>query len=64
MESAPYTIVRIGLYGLSHAESAEQAQRWIYSLPKVYMRQLVHEHLFANPQMHFTVTVHTMAVAS
>ena len=56
--------ITIGLYGLSHAESAEQAQRWIYSLPKVYMRQLAQEHLLANPQMHFTVTVHTIAVPS
>src|SRR6266849_4851992 len=47
---ATLSAITIGLYGLSHVESAEQAQRWIYSLPKVYMRQLAQEHLFANPQ--------------
>jgi|GEM_PF-1849351 len=61
---ATLSAITIGLYGLSHAESAEQAQRWIYSLPKVYMRQLTQEHLLANPQMYFTVTVHTIAVPS
>lgn len=61
---ATLSAITIGLYGLSHAESAEQAQRWIYSLPKVYMRQLTQEHLLANPQMHFSVTVHTIAVPS
>ncbi len=46
---ATLSAITIGLYGLSHVESAEQAQRWIYSLPKVYIRQLAQEHLFANP---------------
>ena len=59
---ATLSAITIGLYGLSHAESAEQAQRWIYSLPKVYMRQLAQEHMFAHPQMHFTVTVRAVAV--
>ncbi len=61
---ATLSAITIGLYGLSHAESAEQAQRWIYSLPKVYMRQLTQEHLLANPQMYFTVTAQAMAVPS
>jgi len=59
---ATLSAITIGLYGLSHAETAEQAQRWIYSLPKVYLRQLTQEHMFAPHQMHFTVTVHTVAV--
>ena len=61
---ATLSAITIGLYGLSHVESAEQAQRWIYSLPKVYIRQLAQEHLFANHQMHFTVTVHAIAIPS
>jgi len=52
------------LWNRPHTPSREELKRWIYSLPKVYMRQLAQEHLLANPQMHFTVTVHTMAVAS
>jgi hypothetical protein len=59
---ATLSAITIGLYGLSHAETAEQAQRWIYSLPKVYMRQLAQEHMFAPQQTHFTVTVHAVAV--
>lgn len=59
---ATLSAITIGLYGLSHAETAEQAQRWIYSLPKVYMRQLTQEHMFAPQQTHFTVTVHAVAV--
>jgi hypothetical protein len=59
---ATLNAITIGLYGLSHAETAEQAQRWIYSLPKVYMRQLAQEHMFAPQQTHFTVTVHAVAV--
>lgn len=57
---ATLSAITIGLYGLSHAETAEQAQRWIYSLPKVYMRQLAQEHMFAPQQTHFTVTVHAV----
>ena len=61
-ELATLSAITIGLYGLSHAETAEQAQRWIYSLPKVYMRQLAQEHMFAPQQTHFTVTVHAVTV--
>ncbi len=59
---ATLSAITIGLHGLSHAETAEQAQRWIYSLPKVYMRQLAQEHMFVHHQTHFTVTVHAVAV--
>jgi hypothetical protein len=48
---ATLSAITIGLYGLSHAETAEQAQRWIYSLPKVYMGQLAQEHMVAHHQM-------------
>ncbi len=59
---ATLSAITIGLYGLSHAETAEQAQRWIYSLPKMYMRQLTQEHMFAPQQTHFTVTVHAVSL--
>lgn len=59
---ATLSAITIGLYGLSHAETAEQAQRWIYSLPKVYMRQLAQEHMVAHHQTYFTVTVHAVTV--
>ena len=59
---ATLSAITIGLYGLSHAETAEQAQRWIYSLPKMYVRQLAQEHMFAPQQTHFTVTVHAVPV--
>jgi hypothetical protein len=59
---ATLSAITVGLYGLSHAETAEQAQRWIYSLPKVYMSQLAQEHMFAPQQTHFTVTVQAVAV--
>src|SRR5260370_30014683 len=59
---ATLSAITIGLYGLSHTETAEQAQRWIYSLPKVYMRQLAQEHMVAHRQTYFTVTVHAVTV--
>ncbi len=37
-----------GLYKLSHVDSAERAQRWMYKLPKLYYSQLAREHLIIN----------------
>lgn len=56
--------ITVGLYGLSHAESAEQAQHWLYVLPQEYSRQLAQEHLIAPSSPQFTVTVHVSAVPS
>ncbi len=40
--------ITIGLYRLSHVDSAERAQRWMYKLPKLYHSQLAQEHLIIN----------------
>jgi hypothetical protein len=40
--------ITIGLYRLSHVDSAESAQRWMYKLPKLYHSQLAQEHLIIN----------------
>lgn len=61
---AMLSTITIGLYGLSQVESAEQAQDWIYSLPKVYIEQLDREHLLAAAPVQFTVTVHVTTVPS
>jgi hypothetical protein len=44
---ATLAAITVGLYGLSHAETAEQAQHWLYALPQQYMGQLAQEHLLA-----------------
>ncbi len=49
--------ITISLYGLSRADSAEKAQRWLYKLPKLYTKQLTQEHLVTNTQTHIAVTV-------
>lgn len=59
---ATLAAITVGLFGLSHAESAEQAQYWLYALPQEYARQLAQEHLIAPPSPQFTVTIH-MATA-
>lgn len=66
---ATLSAITIGLYGLSHVESAEQAQDWIYSLPKAYIEQLDREHLLAVAPVQFTVptvpsTAGQMAIAA
>ena len=40
--------ITVGLYRLSHVDSAESAQRWMYKLPKLYHSQLAQEHLIIN----------------
>jgi len=40
--------ITVGLYRLSHVDSAERAQRWMYKLPKLYHSQLAQEHLIIN----------------
>lgn len=37
--------ITFGLYGLSQIETAEQAERWMYKLPKMYSDRLEQEHL-------------------
>ena len=54
--------ITIGLYRLSQVDSAERAQRWMYKLPKLYYSQLAQEHLLANPQFQFTVSVHSIGM--
>ena len=49
--------ITISLYGLSRADSAEKAQRWLYKLPELYTKQLTQEHLVTNTQTHIAVTV-------
>ncbi len=61
---ATLSAITIGLYGLSHVEFAEQAQDWIYSLPKAYIEQLDREHLLAVAPVQFTVTVHGTTIPS
>jgi len=46
------------LYELSQADSAEEAQDWMYTLPKVYHNQLARERLIGNLQSQETVSVH------
>jgi hypothetical protein len=55
---ATLAAITVGLYGLSHTESAEQAQHWLYVLPRQYVEQLAQEHLLATPSFQFSVTVH------
>ncbi len=40
--------ITVGLYRLSHVDSAERAQRWMYKLPKQYRSQLAQAHLIIN----------------
>jgi hypothetical protein len=55
---ATLAAITVGLYGLSHTESAEQAQYWLYVLPQQYAEQLAQEHLLATPSFQFSMTVH------
>jgi hypothetical protein len=55
---ATLAAITVGLYGLSHAETAEQAQHWLYALPQQYMGQLAQEHLLAALSFRFSATVH------
>lgn len=41
------TNITFGLYTLSHVDTAEEAQGWMYELPVVYWRQLSQEHLIS-----------------
>ncbi len=48
--------VTLGLYVASEVESAEQAQRWMYKLPKIYSDRLQEEHLVRHVQWTVTIT--------
>lgn len=50
--------ITLGLYTVSEVESAEQAQRWMYKLPKIYRDRLEEEHLVVEP-VQWTVTLST-----
>lgn len=50
--------ITFGLYALSEVESAEEAQRWMYKLPKIYRNRLDEEHLIVAPAQ-LTVTIST-----
>ncbi len=56
--------ITFGLYGLSQVETAEEAQRWIYTLPKVYHSQLEQAHLVSSAQGQVTVTIRAEIVSS
>ncbi len=51
--------ITFGLYTLTQAESAEDAQNWLYELPILYRRQLVQERLVTSIQAQIVVTRNT-----
>jgi hypothetical protein len=55
--------ITIGLYKLTQVESAEQAERWMYKLPKMYYDKLEHEHLVIEPPQ-VTVTISADLITS
>lgn len=55
--------ITFGLYGLSQVETAEEAERWIYTLPKVYHSQLEQDHLISSAQGQVTVTIRAEIVS-
>jgi hypothetical protein len=48
--------ITFSLHTLSQADTAEDAQSWIYELPTLYLRHLSQEHLITNIQVQLTVT--------
>lgn len=48
--------ITFGLYGLSQIETAEEAEQWIYTLPKVYLSQLEQDHLITQPKGQMTIS--------
>ncbi|QBD80439.1 hypothetical protein EPA93_32485 [Ktedonosporobacter rubrisoli] len=48
--------ITLSLHTLSQANTAEEAQSWIYELPMLYSRQLAQEFLTVNNQTHITIT--------
>lgn len=69
--------ITLSLCKLSHSETAEKAQRWVYKLPKLYRSQLEQAHLLASTQLqpgasiampimstqtHLTMTLHTTTI--
>lgn len=57
-ELAMLANITLGLYTISEVESAEEAQRWMYKLPKIYRDRLEEEHLVVE-RLQFTVTIST-----
>lgn len=69
--------ITLSLCKLSHSETAEKAQRWMYKLPKLYHSQLEQAHLLTSTQLrpdasmamptmstqtHLTMTLHTTTI--
>ncbi len=52
--------ITFGLYGLSQVETAEEAEQWIYTLPKVYHSQLEQDHLITQPKGQMTMSFHAV----
>ena len=48
--------ITFSLRTLSQADSAEEAQNWMYELPVLYSRQLAQEHLVTNLPTQLIVT--------
>lgn len=48
--------ITLSLHTLSQADTAEEAQSWIYDLPGLYLHQLTQERLLTNIQVHLTAT--------
>jgi hypothetical protein len=59
---ATLAAITVGLYGLSHAETAAQAQHWLYILPQQYVVQLTQERLLATLSFQFSAIVHIATV--
>jgi hypothetical protein len=51
--------ITVSLYNLSRADSADEAQSWMYELPILYWNQLSQEHLAANIQVQSIVTTNS-----
>jgi len=56
--------ITFSLYGLSQADTAEEAQRWMYTLPKVYHNQLERDHLISSMQGQVTLSFHAEITSS
>lgn len=51
-ELTTLTAITISLQGLSHTDTAEEAQDWMYELPKIYPSELLQEKLLVNTYDH------------
>jgi len=56
--------ITLSLHNLSRADSADEAQSWIYELPQIYWSQLSQEHLVTNLQVQSIVTATSTTMKS